>query len=92
MRLLDDLIEQVTRADFFISLNGDACGFGLIERAVKISFLHFRKVGKAQLPILVIFYSAHKGIGNTDGNIKIRDVIFIRLALDKFFHIRMIDA
>ena len=42
MRLLDDLIEQVTRADFFISINFYSCGFGLFQRAVEIVFLHFR--------------------------------------------------
>ncbi len=64
VRLLDDLIEQLARIDCFISMDGNASGFGLFDGAAEAFVFHLFKVRETQRPFLVIFYSLHEGIGD----------------------------
>jgi hypothetical protein len=54
--------------------------------------LHISNVWEAQFPICILFNGAHERVGNSYGDIEVRDLIFICLGRNKVFHIGMIDA
>ena len=48
--------------------------------------------GKTQLPIFIFLHGFHERVGDTDRDIEIRNVVFVDLAGDEVFHIRMIHT
>src|SRR5260221_5968598 len=90
MRLLDDLVEQVARLYFLIALDRDTGSLGLFEGAAESLLLHLFHIGEAQFPFFIVLHGAHERVGNSNGNIEVRDLVLVDLADDKVFHIRMV--
>src|SRR5258706_1278514 len=90
MRLLNDLVEQVARLYFLIALDLDTGGLGLFESAAESLLLHLFHIGEAQFPFFIVLHSAHERVGNSNGNIEVRDLILVDLTDNKVFHIRVV--
>ena len=49
-------------------------------------------IRETQIPICVVFHGLHEGIGDADRNVEIGDGVFVGLAGDEIFDIRVIHA
>ena len=90
--LLDDLVEQVARPQGLVDFDRDAGGLGLLERAVELAVIGRKHVRETQVPIRVIFHGPHEGIRDAHGNVEVGDRVFVGLAGDELFHVRVIHA
>ena len=93
VRLGDDLVEQVARADGLIDAHGDAGGFGLFERAAEACGSRAMHVGEAQVPIRVVLRRRcmNASVMPTE-MLKLVICVFVGLAGDELFDIRMVHA
>ncbi len=92
MRLLDDLLKEVAGSHGLVDAEGDALGFSLLEGALKALGARVEQVREAQRPLAIFLYGGHEGIGDTDGNVEIGDLVLVGLAGDEILDIRMVDA
>ena len=90
--LLDDAVEQVAGAHGGIGAHGQPGRLGLLQRAAEALGSRVGDVEEAQLPIGVLLDGAHEGIRDADGDVEVGDRVFVGLAGDELFDIRVVDA
>ena len=91
VRLPNDAIKQFACPHHFFGDDRHPGSFHGIDGASYLAVFRIMHIRKTQRPILIIFHRAHEGIGDTDRNIEIGDLVFVGLASDKFFHVRVVN-
>src|SRR5574341_1297581 len=92
MRLAYDLCKQLARPDHLGDFNWYARLFGLCQSAVETVVFWSSHIWKTQLPHLIIAHCFHEGIGHPYRDVEVSNRVFVGLASNKFFNVRMVDA
>lgn len=92
VRLLDDLLEEITGAHGLVHPEGDALGFSLLEGAFEALAARVEEIRETQRPFAVFVDCGHEGISDAHGDIEVGDLVLVGLAGDELFHVRVVDA
>ena len=92
MGLFHDAVEEIAGFDGLIDLEGDPLLASHVDITVEILCPRVVQIREDQIPVGIRFHRAHERVGDPDRKVEVGDGVFVGLAGDELFDIRMVHT